>query len=491
MNDFVISLLLLGAISSSGGNLPFWATANRFGVMPDAGGGLALLQFESEFDESKTLQWRMGMSAGLRTDSFNYKDRILDQAYASFRWHKIRLDAGLWHPEQHFMSADRELGTLSTTAGFSIMSGNARPFPGYSLNLEPWDVPLTNGHLQVMGRYGDYFATGERFVSGSMVHNSELMLRGNIGEHFSLTAGLSLWSMWGGTHPTEGEFKKNFINYLRVVSGSHGGSDAPGGEQINVLGDHRGCEIIRLDWKEKDWSLAFQHDIPFDDMSGLSFKNFPDGVNTLSFSHKDKSLWVSDVVYEYANTLDQSGTEERRLATADEIAKGDPRLYTAPDGQVYFITGGADNYYNNYLYRSGWTSYGRTIGNPLFWPRGTADGTWSRFGITQGVWNNLLVAHHLGVSGSLAKVLPYKLMLTYSESYGSYLSEDFIYGTGSRLEKPLKQMSSAFMLEVPLWEGIIKVVPAVYYDAGEALTSSFGATISIRYNFTPFILANI
>ena len=194
MNDFIISLMLLGAISSTDG-MPFWATANRYGVMPDSRGGLGLLGMGCEFDESKTLQWKFGVSAGLRTDTFDYKELLLDEAYASLRWTKIRLDAGLWHPRQSYLASDAELGSLSTTGGLSVMSCNARPFPGASINLEPWDVPFTNGHLQVAGRFGDYFTTDQRYVSGSMIHNSELMLRGNAGQ-FSLTLGLSLWSEW-------------------------------------------------------------------------------------------------------------------------------------------------------------------------------------------------------------------------------------------------------------------------------------------------------
>ena len=69
MNDFVVSLLLLGAISSNDLNqMPFWATANQFGVMPESNGALALLRAGSSFDESRTFQWRWGSSLGFRSD---------------------------------------------------------------------------------------------------------------------------------------------------------------------------------------------------------------------------------------------------------------------------------------------------------------------------------------------------------------------------------------------------------------------------------------
>jgi len=483
MNDWIVSLLLLGALSSQGDTMPFWESANRYGVMPDGNGGLALLQLEKGFDESKTLQWRVGASAGLRTDTYQYKDFLLDELYGSLRWKKLRVDAGLWHPSQQFLAADRHLGTLSLTGGHSILSGNARPMPGYSLVLEPWDIPFTKGHLQLLGRYGDYFTTGERYVSGAMLHNMGFMLRWNIGQRVTLSGGFDHYTIWGGTSPSEGEFKKSFGNYLRVITGRNGGEDAQAGEQQNSLGDHRGNEILRFDYKADDWTLTLQHDIPYDDKSGLLFRNFPDGVNTLSFSFKDKTKWVSSVVYEFASTLCQSGDNERHLATAEEIASGDPRLFTHPKtGEVYFIAGGADNYYNNYLFRSGWTNYGRSMGIPLFFPRGTLEGNWSRFSVTLGVWSNLMQAHHLGISGSLFHVLPYKFLCTYSESYGAWFDENYVYNQGSRLSVPLRQLSTALMVEFPLYAGIIKVVPAVYYDRGEVLPHSFAATLSVKYS---------
>ena len=483
MNDWVVSLLLLGALSSQGGSMPFWATANRFGVMPDGNGGLCLLQAEKGFDQSKTVQWRFGASGGLRTDPVEYKDFLLDQLYGSVRWKQLRLDAGLWHPGQDFMAADTHLGTLSVTGGHSIVTGNARPMPGYSLNVEPWDIPFTNGHLQFSGSFGDYFTTGPRYVTGSMVHNTGLFLKWHIGRHITLTGGADNYTVWGGISPTDGVLRKSFDNYLRVITGRAGGEDAQAGERLNALGDHRGCEIFRFDYNADSWSLTLQHDIPYDDKSGLVFRNFPDGVNTARFAFKDKRGWVSDIVYEYANTMYQGGERERHVATEAEIASGSRRLYTDPDtGIVYYITGGADNYYNNYMFKSGWTSYGRTVGLPLFFPRGTAEGTWCREDISMGIWSNLLKAHHLGLSGSLFHVLPYKLMLTYSESCGTFLDVDYCYDKGSRLQTPLRQFSSAFMLEFPLYEGIIKVVPAVYYDRGEVLPDVFAATLSVKYS---------
>lgn len=62
-----------------------------------------------------------------------------------------------------------------------------------------------------------------------------------------------------------------------------GGSGATVSDQINVLGNHRGRELVRLDWYADAFRLALAHDIPFDDGSGMGLQNFPDGVNTIHF----------------------------------------------------------------------------------------------------------------------------------------------------------------------------------------------------------------
>ena len=68
MYDFFATLMLLGALSSSG-NLPFWATAGQYGLMPEASGTLALVQARTAFNEADTFQWRWG--ASLAACSYN------------------------------------------------------------------------------------------------------------------------------------------------------------------------------------------------------------------------------------------------------------------------------------------------------------------------------------------------------------------------------------------------------------------------------------
>ena len=104
-----------------------------------------------------------------------------------------------------------------------------------------------------------------------------------------------------------------------------------------------------------------------------------------------------------------------------------------------------------------------------------------------GVENNRLKAHHLGIAGKLFRKAPYKLMLTYSQDYGTYHNPykgESQWGKdwGTVKETPLRQISGAFMGEVP---GLLKGLTftyGLYADRGELLPDTFGATLGLRYS---------
>lgn len=498
MHDFILTLMMLGAMSS-GPVMPFWATANRFGIMPEADGAIGLISAHSQFDPSQTFQWRWGASLAAGMDTYyppgfdwnggpnpassnEPQTRIMmDELYGSLRWKFLSLDLGMKHRDQGFLAGPSKqgpafLGSLSTTGGNILWSGNSRSLPGYSLNLEPVAVPFTGGRVEISGSYGDYRTLDNRYVEGALVHNTRVGLTIHITDRLDFLGRLDHYALWSGTHPMNGKRPSGLKNYIRVVTGSSGSSDATVSDQVNVLGDQRGEELFGLRWKGNGFSVTFQHDIPYDDGSGMGFQNFPDGVNTLHFGLNDRTAWVSDVLLEYATTMWQSGTRHD---------------WTDADGKKH-ISGGGDNYFNNSEYRSGWTLYGRTIGLPLFYPSGTRYGEWNPFnGITIGVENNRMKACHFGLAGSLFKKAPYKLMLTYSQNFGTYpqpYKGESQWGKdpGTVKETSLNQLSVAFMGEVPFKS--LAILYGLYADKGEVLTagslkpsSIFGATLGLRW----------
>lgn len=469
MNDFFLSLLLLGSLSS-GPEAPFWSTAGCHGLAPESAcGTLAVVGVGMDYDSTKALQWHWKTSFGARMDEVS-KELVPDQVYAGLRWKALDLDLGIKHRETLCTGADPLLGSLSVTGCSLVWSGNARSMPGYTLTLNPVDIPFTNGRLHLSGSWGDYLTTDQRYVRDALVHNMRLGLGFDISSRLRAVAALDLFGLWGGTNPDSGPNPSGFANYLRMCTGRKGGADATQMDRENTLGDLLGSELLALEYKADGWSLSLRHEIPFEDRSGMKFQNFPDGVNTLHLRMADRDAWVTDAVLEYHSTMSQSGTDERRPATEEEIEKGDPRLYFHENGSVFTIVGGRDDYGNNFEYKTGWTYYGRSIGHPMFFPLGTKDGAWSRDGMTQGVENNRLRAVHMGLSGKLWHRIPYRMMLTWSGNYGRY---------GVPFDR-LDQFCTALQASIPL-PGGFSILPGFYADLGKYLPGNVGATLGIRY----------
>lgn len=491
LKEFFISLLLSGTLSTNAGTAPFWSTAGEYDVNPRSSGASSLLRMGMGYDESKTLQWRWGASLGVGTDRFNRVRPLPDEAYAGIRWKCLSLDVGLRRRERDFMAVGECLGSISTTAGNIAWSCNASTVPGYELQLHPWAVPGLDGRLRLSGRFADYWTIDNRYVRNALIHNTAFSISGDITPWWTLTLALDHYAVWGGVHPIYGRMSTSLSSYFRMLTGRPAApGEYTGSDEINVLGNQLGRELIRLDFKGRGWTIVFQHDIPYEDKSGMKFQNFPDGVNSLCLSFDDRTLPVSAVLYEFQYTKWQGGTCERRRATAQEIASGkNPKLYREQDGSWSVIEGGADNYFNNWDYCCGWTVGGRTIGNPLFYVDGTLEGNYNPEEICLGTENNRLAAHHLGLTGMLPGKIPYRLMLTWSMNYGTYLSDRYTgvvaYGMQWKdiRQRARHQFCSGFQCEIPLCSNKLRLIPGVFWDKGEVTPECFAATLGLRYDF--------
>lgn len=500
MKDLIAYIIMMGALSG-GDSLPFWATANQYGIYPESSGALAQICLKSEFDDSKSFHYRFGASGAIRADKYlkgqSWNRAFLaDEAYASIGWKCLTLDVGMKHPELDFYGPSRSLGSLSSTGGHLTMTGNARSLPGYNLILEPVAFPGTKGHLMFWGLFGDYIGTDNPYTKNRLYHRTKAFTKiyCNPTKEWYITLGLDHYALWGGYDPVVGYARVNFKNYLRVITGGSAGGDGTGSDQLNVIGDQGGSETIGFGYEGRDYIVRFQHEKPYSDKSGMKLFNFPDGVNTLSFSFRDKKRWVSDIVYELYYTKFQSGSDHRE---------------TIIDGQIVPQPGdnyvGVDNYYNNGEFRSGWTYYNRPLTSPLFFPAGTLDGTFNRYMLhpmtidkTQciAIENNRVMAHHFGISGLLGYKAPYKLMATISQNYGIYTKpykgqSSYQKGWDSILKKnPVKeqclvQFSIGFSGEVPNLGGIpgLSLTYGIYSDLGEVLQNQTAIIAGVKYVF--------
>ena len=105
---------------------------------------------------------------------------------------------------------------------------------------------------------------------------------------------------------------------------------------------------------------------------------------------------VSSIVYEYLYTKDQAGA-----------------VYWDHTPDIPEQVSGRDDYYNHYLY-NGWEHWGMGIGNPLvISPIYNTDNTLS-------FKDNRIVAHHIGWKGSPLPGIDYRVLISYSRSWGTY-----------------------------------------------------------------------
>lgn len=438
----------LSGFTATENTLPFWAVSNRYGLQPDGQGGRLDAALYSDFTNKHKVSLAYGVSAtGYLSDFDN--NLLLDQLYVSGRWRKLRLDIGMIH-------RDTEYGGVSATNGNIVWSGNARTMPGYNLRSTDFiALPWVGKVLSFRFNWSDYRMIDDRYMDKVRLHNKSLFVKITPAKRIEVIVGLEHFAQWAGTSPKYGKQPSSFKDYLRIVCGKEGGEGSTASDAKNALGNHVGREHLRVNYLADNYTLAFYHDIPFEDGSGTDFRSFPDGTYCLYYGTKDQKKWITDAIFEFHYTKYQSGSRHDRPIDPEHPELGRK------------ILGGNDNYFNNGEYASGWTNYGRTIGTPLITPCRPNEN-----GITMGVYNSRVVGYHMGLKGHAFHRLPYRAMLTYTLNYGRY--------NDPLAKMPTKQFS--FGLEAGMPEN--RHIPfhidlGLYGDFGSLLPNNFGISLKM------------
>lgn len=464
--------------------MPFWGVSNRRGIVPEnlLTGGNRLLSGQGDNRSGLTGLLTAGaelmyvtrpgivLSGGLSVAGYGTLDTwngMIDRLHFGISWKKLHLDLGMkdrifdmgpagFRSDGNDVDIAGEFNGLSLTGGDIIYTGNARNLPGYNLSTDFIYIPWTRKILAFKANFADYMMIDNRYTDKTLLHNEALFVKITPVKQLSLTLGVEMWSQWSGTSPVYGKQPSSFKDYMRVVLGQSGGEDATISDQINILGNHLGRELIRIDWMTDDFILTLQHDIPFDDRSGMRFQNFPDGANTLNFSFRDRDRWVTDLLFEFVSTKSQSGPSHND--------PDDPKI----------VLGGNDNYFNNGEYKSAWTYYGRTIGIPLFTPMPVTENS---DGQVWGICNNRITAYHFGIRGKAARKIPYKFLFTYSRNFGQYSQRLTMFNSvPEQFSMALECEIPHLTMKLPLSLGI-----GLYGDFGQVYQDSFGVTVRLSY----------
>ncbi|MDX1586598.1 MAG: capsule assembly Wzi family protein [Balneolaceae bacterium] len=358
--------------------MPFWLSSNVNGkVDPQSSNFINEIELSRVYEISPDLSFEAGTNLVGRLS----KDNSLHftELYGSVSYRAFRLDVGRFNQPIG-------LNNHSLSVGSMMVSNNAIPVTRITIsNPDFVTVPFTNGFLEYKGMFSHGWFTEDRYVDDAYLHQKYLYLKFNI-EDFSAIGGIVHNALWGGTseNPNIGSLPQSFSDYLRVITGSSADpdSDAPGGEISNTLGNSIAAYEFGATYDFESLTVSATRLFYLEDGVSRRFRSPWDGSWGLNLIFKEPFRLLQAVTYEHVNTRRQ-----------------DSRAFQAR---------GRANYYNHFLYRTGWSNYGRVLGIPLI----TYDTETDR------IDNNILVGHHLGAAGYLSKVLDYKMFATYSRNYG-------------------------------------------------------------------------
>jgi hypothetical protein len=366
--------------------LPFWYRANQNGKVNTVGSVLNLteLNMGQLYNENFSIvnyTWGVNALAGFGETSY-YQ---LNQAFAGILWEGWEIKGGMFHDLTQY-------GGLSTTNGNLARSQNARPYPKIhvgTFNFQP--VPFLENRVSYKVEYSEGLLNDTRYVKNARLHQKSFYLRAHLSPTLDLEAGLEHFVLWGGTSPEEtiGELPSGFKDYLRYITGASGDESFPETDQGYVAGNQLGTWQFQLQKRFTEIDITFYLSHLFEELSGLKWRNWPDNLLGLHLNFLNKEQLVTDVVYEYTNTRQQS-----ILNKEDDPDPG--------------------NYFRHGIYRSSFTYHQQMLGSPLFYPLILHEG------IVRGLSSNRFYAHHLGIKGNFMDHFRWESMITLIHHIGLY-----------------------------------------------------------------------
>lgn len=468
------TLYYTGAFGSVASNdlTPFGIVNGRYGKVPlKANNGYLYGSVYHRQQLGKGLGWHAGVQ--LIASTSRYRNIYLQELYAEVSYkNRFYLSAGSREGRDDGYNpslCDRQL-----SSGDLVFSSNARPIPEINFYIPRFlTIPRTAGWLQAKGNFAvgrsfdtDYLESfrgaQQTYVRNVLWHHKSMYLqiqdtRGDF--PVSLILGARHFAQWGGksTHPKLGKQPRSVKDFLRIVAGTSGGSDASISDRINVLGNHYGSYDFRLAYEPGDWSIFGYYQHFFDDRSGMEWYNAWDGLKGIQLQ-LPRLRWMNKVVVERLSTMDQSG----------------PFHFIEFDHDKYpGYGGGADNYYNNGEYTTGASYFNRSLGSPLLIsPEYNTNGV-------LGFRHNRVRAWHLGIEGEVSGNVAYRVKASSVESFGTpyaptlrkltlfSIATDWRYTYRSRCAKKEH--------ETPGWEFGV----AAGMDCGSLLGNHWGISFSV------------
>ena len=361
-------------------NQPFWLVSNNNGVYNSK----SLLNLQYRYNQ-KYLDY--GLNIVLPNNQFN--QIFPNEAFIELKNNNSFLSLGAKKSDNNDL----------LSSGSLIESSNALPIPKISFGIGDYhELTIFNKRFLLRGKIAHGWLDKGQYIKAPFIHEKSLYVKKDLINDYSFSFGLDHRVLWGGETKNHGKQSAGIDDFIRVFFARPGSKKSIDQEKKNTLGNHLGIWDFSLEKEYNNKLIKIYLEHPFEDESGARWiLNEFDGKYGIAITQKNSNL-LSNFVYEYINTMDQSGKEGASDSTY-----------------------GWDNYYNHYIYQSGWTYKDRVIGNPLF-TIGLNEGRYSN---GKYIINNRIKVHHIGLTGSIIKNINYRILYTYSENYGIYADENY------------------------------------------------------------------
>ncbi len=425
--DFEGSVEVNGAVGSED-VIPFWMFTNsstEFGALSNFSGTGEVI---GTYDISENASVEAG-------GSFFYRDDVTDEfqrreLYARFQNNWLRVTLGA--------KASETLNEgLSATNKNFLWSNNARPIPGLLIEAnEPIRISDVFG---IDWGIGHYVMNDDRYVEDTRIHYKRLALVVTLNENHKLTGRIQHFAQWAGTSPEVGDLESDFSAFVDVFFARRSKEVLVDGELLNAVGNHLGSYLLDYEFNTNIGAFSISHEHPFEDGSGTRLANFPDGVWAVFFEPSNSRIFDA-FQYEFITTTDQGNSP----------------------------TAGVDNYFNNSVYRSGWTYEQNIIGLPfVLFDRTTQIGP-----LNSPIVGNRIVAHNFGASGQINKIA-WKLKSTAVTNKGL---------AGVPFDPELRNWYNYLLLSYTN-EAYGTISLSAGADFGNLTDTNFGGGIGYRYSF--------
>ncbi|EOR94088.1 hypothetical protein ADIARSV_2701 [Arcticibacter svalbardensis MN12-7] len=470
-------------IGTNSKSVPFWFRSNKFGSLPSPGlSESIILRSHMDYDTlKKIVDWGFGFE-GRGNIGKDFK-LLLIEGYAKMKTGIFQIKAGR---AKDVMGLNGD--SILSSGNFS-MSGNALGIPKLEISIPNYyTIPIWDGIFSFKGTFshgwlnklpirdtiggdantGNYIISKKNHIK-TYFHQKSFYIR--FGKEYwkiKFYGGFNHQVYWSNGKDIYGDDYKlsSLESFLYVSTGQ-----TYGGHGLKIerskLGNHLGSVDIGIQYDFNNYKLIIYRQ-NFYDVGGLSnLANIKDGLNGITLEnqkHNKNTFYWKKILFELLYTKNQAG-----------------ELNSKP------TKSGDENYYNNYLYKEGWSYQQLGLGTPFISLKDdTKDGLASN--PLDYFINNRVIALHTGIDFS---IYGWNCIgkFSYSKNFGTYGTSAIGNSLGSirhpnygNLFKEVNQFSSYIEGNKILKNGICFGI-AAGLDQGHLLNNSLGGILKLSKTF--------